>query len=221
MVNVTAYGEAVAIATATAPGRDVLDSPEAIWSWNATAPGRWRALHRAASQVARRRHGRFTMVAASWEYQRRGALHRHVVLGLGTARELAAAHTYVRALHDLRGQFGFGFIDRGRRRGGRRQLEVIPPTRAARYLAKYLAPIDRETGKLVLSATVTKPDVPAIVVYVSRALTMRTNCTMRELRRVRWLHVQARRLDITTEDVDELVRQGADVNALLPAIRGP
>lgn len=223
MANVTAYGGSVALVTITAPGRDVLGHDGdglvhdlAAWRWNGTAASRWREMHRAAAQIARRRHGVLSVLAWSWEYQRRGVLHKHVVVGVHTARELGAAHTYVQALHELRDRYGFGYVDRGRRHGGKRSLEVVPPTRAARYLAKYLAPIDRETGKLVLSETVLRPDVPPLVVYVSRALTVRTNCTMRELRRVRWVFVQAARLEISTEDVHDLVGQGVDVNALRP-----
>lgn len=170
----------MALVTITAPGRDRLPDRAAMEAWNRTAPERWRAIHRAASQRARRRHGRFSLVAWSWEYQRRGALHKHVIVGVASARELAAAHTYVQALHELRQAHDFGFVDRGRKTGGRRALEVIPPARAGRYVAKYLSPL--ENGKPTLSATVVQPDVPPLVAYVSRSLTTRTGVTMRFLR---------------------------------------
>jgi hypothetical protein len=167
--------------TITAPGRDVLPDETAMRRWNVTAPRRWRALHRAAAQIARRKHGRFSLLTWTWEYQRRGALHKHLVIGTQTARELAAAHTYVAALAQLRTAYGFGFVDRGRKVGTRRVLEVIPAQRAARYVAKYLSPLDA-AGKPTLSETVTRPDVPPLVAYVSRTLTAETGVTMRYLR---------------------------------------
>lgn len=158
--------------------------------WNRSAPQRWRRLHRAAAQRARRLHGRFSLVANSWEFQKRELLHRHLVLGMATPRERAAAHTYALALEELGPRYGFGFISDTRRNGSwrRRGLEVIPAQRAGRYVAKYLSPLDGD-GKPTLSATVTRADVPAHVTYVSRELTQRTGCTMRYLRHVRHCYV--------------------------------
>lgn len=149
--------------------------------WNLGAPARWRRLHQAARQAAIRDGHKVTVISRTWEYQRRGALHVHVVLGVASARELAGAHAYAQQLADRRGRHDFGFVDRGRRTGGRRALEVVPAERAARYVAKYLSPLDRE-GKPTLSATVTQRDVPPQVVYVSRDLTSKTGVTMRYLR---------------------------------------
>lgn len=184
LVNIEAYGGSVALVTATAPGADRLPDRQAMWRWNRTAPARWRAMHKAAAQIARRRHGKLTLLAWTWEYQRRGALHKHLVLGVETPRELAAAHTYVNALHELRQAHDYGFIDRGRAHGGKRSLALIPAQRASRYVAKYLSPLDGE-GKPTMSETVTRPDVPSLVAYVSRVLTLRTGVTMRFLRYVR------------------------------------
>lgn len=181
LANISAYDGPVALVTVTAPGKARLPNREAMWRWNTTAPARWRELHRAAAQIARRKHGKLTLLAWTWEYQRRGALHKHPVLGVKTARELAAAHTYVQALHDLAGVYGFGFVDRGRAHGGKRSLEVIPAERAGRYVAKYLSPLDA-AGKPTMSETVTRPDVPPLVAYVSRTLTLQTGVTMRYLR---------------------------------------
>ena len=128
-----------------------------------------------------------TIVSRTWEYQKRGALHVHVVVGIHTARELAGAHAYAAQLHRLRGSFDFGFVDRGRRTGGRRALEVVPAERAARYMAKYLAPI--RGGKLLLSETVIRRDVPPHAMHVHRDLTRRTGITMRSLRWRRRCHM--------------------------------
>jgi hypothetical protein len=180
--NTESYGGSVSLITVTAPGRDVLPGPEAMHRWNSTAPGRWRKLNRAASQETLRRCGRRpSLLVWTWEYQRRGALHKHLVVGVETAAELAAAHVYVQALHRLASEYGFGFVDRGRRTGGRRCLEVIPARRAGRYVAKYLSPLD-SNGKPTMSETVTRPDVPPLVVYVARSLTSKTGMTMRYLR---------------------------------------
>lgn len=217
LANVTAYGGSVALVAVTAPGVDGVPfwtrsegswvdvpgwrahripwgapgraDPREAARWNRTAPDRWRELHRAAAQAARRRHGRFSLVARTWEFQRRGLLHVHVVLGVATARELAAAHTYVAELEKLRDRYGFGFLDRGRKRhGGRRTLEVVPAERAARYVAKYLSPLTRD-GKPSLSETVVRKDVPRSVAYVSTSLTLRTGVTIRWLRFVRYAWV--------------------------------
>jgi hypothetical protein len=192
--NTEAYGGDVVLVTITAPGDDRLPRDcdgnvlqVAREAWNRSAPDRWRRLHRAAAERARRRHGRFSLVAWSWEYQRRGALHKHLILGVATARELAAAHTYVQALDELRHRHDFGFVDRGRKHRGGRSLEVIPAVRAGRYVAKYLA--KRQDGRIVLSATVLAADVPPLVVYVARELTGRTGVTMRSLRWRRHVHV--------------------------------
>jgi hypothetical protein len=182
--------------------------PTDAYRWNRSAPGRWRDLHRAARQRALRDGHRVTLLARTWEYQRRGLLHVHAPLGVGTAAELAGAHAYVDALAALAPRYGFGFVDRGRRRSGRhgRALEIIPAARAARYVAKYLSPLDDE-GKPTLSETVTKPDVPAQVAYVSRTLTQATGVTMRYLRwrRLAWVL----RVDPDTgETLDSMLERG-------------
>jgi hypothetical protein len=185
LVNISAYGGAVGLLTLTAPGSAELPDQAAMWRWNSTAARRWTRMHRLASQTAKRRHGAFTFIGWTWEYQRRGALHKHAILGMESARERAAAHTYALAMEELRQEHGFGFIDGGRRDWRRGGLEVIAAERAARYVAKYVSPLDRRTGKPTLSETVMRPDVPALVVYVSRELTSATGVTMRFLRRVR------------------------------------
>ena len=210
----SAYGGDVALVTVTGPGRerlvhadDGLVRAQDRYRWNRSAPRHWRELHRAASQIARRRHGgTFSLVAASWEYQRRGVLHRHVVLGVGTSRERAAAQTYAQALADLRLAHDFGYVDRGRSHGGRRSLEVISAMRAGRYLAKYLSPLGAD-GKPTLGRTVMEPDVPPHVVHVSRLLTTRTGVTMRSLRLGRRLHYVAR-------------HEGVDLTGVLVVVAG-
>jgi len=227
LANISAYGGAVSIITVTAPGADVLpwdDSgrrirPAERYRWNRTAPQRWRELHRAASQIARRRCGRFSMLARTWEYQARGALHVHVVAGVETADEMAAANVYAQALTDLARAHGFGFVDRGKSTNGVRHLEIIPAARAARYVAKYLSPLSAD-GKPMLSETVTQPDVPPHVAYVSTKLTLSTGITMRYLRWCR--HAYFLGIDARTGEVLERGEVVALVsNVALTPPRGP
>jgi hypothetical protein len=189
LANISHYAGDVVLATATAPGRDRLPTPRAMIEWNLSAPGRWRRMHQAARQAAIRNGHTVTLLARTWEYQHRGALHVHVVLGVNTAAELGGAHAYVDELARLRHQHDFGFVDRGRRTGGRRALEVIPAERAARYVAKYLSPLGAD-GKPTLSQTVTRRDVPGHVAHVSRRLTCETGITMRTLRWRRACHMR-------------------------------
>lgn len=193
--NVESYGGAVAMVSITAPGQDRLPwgddgriERRARVRWNSAAPENWRRLHRAASQRARRAGHKLTVLCWVWEYQRRGALHKHVLLGVETAAELAGAIEYVDGLDRLRHAHDFGFVDRGRRRRGEgRRLEVRGAQHAGRYVAKYLA--KRVDGVMVLSETVMAEDVPPLVAYVSRALTGETGVTMRALRWRRHVHV--------------------------------
>jgi hypothetical protein len=217
--NTEAYGGDVTVGTITAPGRDVLPHDgdgqvvlDAASRWNAHAPGAWSRMHRRASartrRYARRMGGEWMgPLGASWEFQRRGVLHRHFVLPMATHLDRLCARYYVACLDELRHEFGFGFVDRGRRRRHRwsRQLEVVPAQRAGRYLAKYIAGL-KSDGRLALTETVTHRDVPGHVTYVSRRLTARTGCTMRSLR-------EARR----QFRVDE--RYGAEVAAIMGRIR--
>jgi hypothetical protein len=232
LVNVQAFGGDVALVTITAPGAEVLPweksgerlvQRDAARHWNRTARTEWTRLHRKAAQRAgrhaKRGGGRWAIVAQSWEFQKRGVLHKHVIVPMATAADIAASHEYVRALDDMRHRHGFGFVDRGRRSGrgpwGRR-LGVVPQQRAARYLAKYIAAVEQD-GKLALSETVTHPEVPGHVVYVSRRLSARTGCTMRSLRLARLIHVVAARLDLPEPEIWEMHDSGVRVAGLRPA----
>jgi hypothetical protein len=236
--NVEAYGGDVALVTVTAPGADVLPwaddgtrrvDPEAARRWNLWAREGWRRMHRRAAQRAdrfHRRHGGsgWRIVAKSWEFQRRGVLHRHVILPMATALDRMASERYVIALDELRHEFGFGFVDRGRktkRHQWARQLEVVPRERAARYLAKYIAGV-KSDGRLALSETVTHPDVPGHVTYVSRRLTARTRCTMTTLRAHRLLHCIAAESRIDPEELLALIQDSGVQcpRGLEPLVRG-
>lgn len=136
----------------------------------------------------RRRCGGYRMLARSWEWQLRGVLHAHVVVPCGTPRERRALDVYMAALRELVGLYGFGH---------ELSVERMPAGASAGYLAKYLAPRDG-AGKLSLTETVTRADVPRLVVYVSRDLTGRTMVTMRNLRlrRQAWCIARERSLSV-------------------------
>jgi hypothetical protein len=168
--------------------------------WNRLAAREWTRLHRKAYQRGAREAARigvkaWGILARQWEFQARGVLHMHVLLPMGTPGERRCSKAYVDALSEFASRHGFGYVDRGRQSGGRgggRELEVLEPGKAARYMAKYIAVVDPRAGKVTLSETVRHRDVPGHVTYVSRRLTSATGITMQSLRRARCDYVRAR-----------------------------
>jgi hypothetical protein len=174
MITVTAPGVAGGLPWSTVtPGKVDM---AARFRWNRSAPRRWRDMHRLAGQRTRRRGCRLTMLARMWQYQKRGVLHMHVVVACGSPAERRAADIYQAELVRLAGAHGFGWVDRKR--------DVREAAHAGRYLASYLV-----GGKNDVRETVREPDVPPLVLYVSRTLTSRTLVTMRtlRLRRLAWV----------------------------------
>ena len=260
--NIEEYGGDVAIVTLTAPGEELLPwdptwcshepheqcsgrrgcqvEREAARRWNEEAPANWRALHRRAhgraARVARRLGIKWANLAYNWEFQKRGALHRHIVVPMGTPGERLATLTYIAALDELRQEYAFGFVDRGPkappavgewirafqpdRRGGRpRMPRVIPAGQAAGYLAKYIA--GSKKGKpLAITETVWHPDVPGHVVSIGPHLTRRTGCTMRSLRLNRQYSVLAGKADLMGLGhlVDVLEEQDLDLESRVRAL---
>ncbi len=83
--------------------------------WNASAPARWRALHRRAYIATARAYGAddaLWMLCRVWEKQARGVLHVHPVVAYATPRQKAAAEHYRDRLEMWGGEFGFGFVSR-------------------------------------------------------------------------------------------------------------
>lgn len=262
--NIDAYAGDVALITITAPGEDfglIWDSdtcdhdperpcsgkngcrvhPDAAHQWNKAAPGNWSALHKRAQSRARRAAKRaggdgFRLVAKTWEYQRRGVLHLHLVVGMTTPTERLAALVYIAALDELRELYCFGYVDRGPkappahgewtkllkpdRRGGRpRMPRVIERGRAANYLAKYVAG-SKTDGTLALTETVRHRDVPGHVIYVGRQLTAQTNCTMRTLREHRHAYtLWNRALDYGLEHLLYALPDDAGDRAIIDALQ--
>jgi hypothetical protein len=141
------------------------------------------------------------LLAYSWEMQKRGVWHLHVVLGMQTAPEREWARVYVETLRRVGLAKGFGFVDA-------KPLERPQDARrVAGYLSKYLAKWQPD-GTVVVSETVIAAG-RTLLTYVSRDLTTLTGCTMRALRNARL--VWAAREGF----VDELRLQPGE---LLPAI---
>jgi hypothetical protein len=113
--NLSAYPGRAVMLTLTPPGADALpwdvaacahrgahkhDGPsgcrivaEAACAWNETAPERARVLNRVAKRradlVLRRRgiEQRGGKLVHAWEHQKRGALHQHFLVGMGTGEQ--------------------------------------------------------------------------------------------------------------------------------------
>lgn len=197
LAAVQAHGGAVALVTVTAPGQDELpwgDDPgrvDATYArrWNESAPGRWSSLHRAAARAARRvadeRGASWRLLVKSWEYQKRGVLHLHLLVPMTSPGEVAASNAYVTHLAEAASLHGFGYVDRGKLgptgpRKSARRLEPVDPDRAARYVSSYVA--STGAGKGGVAEVARCQGVPGAVVYLAQTLTQKSGVTMRSLR---------------------------------------
>jgi hypothetical protein len=125
------------------------------------------------------------LLARVWEKQKRGLAHVHGVIAVGTPAERAWAKAYVGAVKDMAPRYGFGFVD-GWKTIGRR---FWPGDQAGAYLSSYFV---RGRGhKAPITENVLAGDLPRVVVFVSRGLTLQTGCTMRTLRAARRAWVEA------------------------------
>jgi hypothetical protein len=154
--------------------------PELATAFNLRAGKWWSELHRAAKVRADRATGhQGTLLARVWEKQKRGLAHVHGVVAVGTPIERAWAKAYVEALRDMAPRYGFGFVD-GWHKAGRK---FWPGEQAGAYLSGYFV---RGRGhKAPITDNVLAGDLPPLLVFVSRALTGQTGCTMRSLRAAR------------------------------------
>ena len=214
--NLSAYEGRAVMLTLTPPGAEVLPWDEDVCAhlaphkrsgelgcrvekryadeWNESASERARQLNRVAKLRADRelrRRGineRRGKLVHAWEHQRRGVLHQHFLVGMGskgqdqrgTNVDALWSRLYADALRELAPRYGFGFVDA-------RPLYSAPkPAReAAAYLSGYF--ITGRGKKAAITETVQSRVVPRLVVYVSPKLTRQTFCTMRNLRRARRL----------------------------------
>lgn len=189
--NLISYGGKVWLLTVTAPGADLLPwdpdtsqvEQHAAHEWNRSAAKRWRELHRWARQATERAGFEVSFLARVWQLQRRGVLHLHLVVGVESPAEHAAARYYVAKLRERSAEFGFGFIDARDRDGKTGRSTLLEPYKAANYLSRYLG----ESGQLVSALRLTER--PSRLIWISRELTSKSTVTMRRLRRVRFLYV--------------------------------
>lgn len=191
-------GAAVALVTVTAPGRGYFswgpagsyDNPtEQMADWNRSARQRFTGLHRQASKEARRSARAagcdWRLLYRSWEYQKRGALHVHLVLPFGTPAEREATGRYVNELHNLRDRWAFGHVLGGQRERHRDwsrppRVAAAESSAAARYVCKYVASIG--SGKESMRTVAQRSAKRGSVLYISPALTRRSGVTMTTLR---------------------------------------
>ena len=141
-------------------------------AWNKRCPDQWRRLHRRVYQSVNARCKAPWMLARVYEMQHRGVLHIHPVIAFGTPGEKAAAHLYVKLLHELAPRYGFGIVDR--------KLKPMTAGAAAAYLSAYFVTGKKE--KAALHESVMSQEMPRSIIHVSNKLTQRTGVTMRELR---------------------------------------
>lgn len=193
----------VGLVTITGPGDRYFDRlcrergwkrRHAVRVWNASARRRFRRLHQRASAAPRkwdRRMGSdWRVLYRVWEYQKRGVLHVHIVVPMGSWGERCASRRYLRALCDLRDTYGFGYVlggDASEEAGSRRYptLARVPRDRAARYVAKYVSATG--AGKESMQHTARRTASRGSVLFVSPWLTRQsgvTNTTLRNRRRI-------------------------------------
>jgi hypothetical protein len=226
--NLRTYGGLAAMCTLTAPGVDaglVWDRAKCTHGpnvscgkaygckvvgavaelWNDRSRSWWSQLNRVCKQRADRmlsRHGldrKGGVLVYEWELQARGLWHLHFVVGLETAWERIWAIEYCKAMRALAPRYGFGFVD------DKPLRRPEPAEKVARYLSKYLAKW-QEDGTFEITETV-KTAGRSLLTYVSRGLTARSCCTMRNLRNARtvWAWLSGLIDDPGLDAWDELV----------------
>jgi hypothetical protein len=192
-------------------------NPELVREFNKRAGGWWSELHRRAKQRADRATGhKGKLLARVWEKQKRGLAHMHGVISVSTPAERAWAKAYLDALCELAPTAGFGFVD-GWEKVGRK---FWPGDQAGAYLSSYFV---RGRGcKASLSENVLAGDLPRLVVFVGRDLTMRTGVTMRNLRNARrvWAYFNGRVDELKLDEWDTRVALCLIDRLPMPA-RGP
>lgn len=160
----------------------------ALREWSETLTWRAGKLRKAAYQAIR--NSGMTEPPPAWlertyEPQRRGAAHLHIVIPYGTFSEKRVAQAYVRELKRLAPHYDFGNVDG--------KLKAWSGGEAAKYLAAYLTGRNSKKGKSTMRANIADPNLPSSLFWVSPRLSKETLVTMRSLRRAR--HLWAARRD--------------------------
>lgn len=123
------------------------------------------------------------MRAYVWQMQARGVLHVHVLCAWDSELDRIASRCYIDEVRRLAPEYGFGYVDFRDRAGKAGKASVLEAARAAGYVSRYLS--SAESVQFVQA--VKAGERPRRLVYVSPRLTRQTGCTMRNLRRVRFL----------------------------------
>jgi hypothetical protein len=174
-------------------------------AFNQKAGSWWSELHRAAKVRADRATGfKGKLAARVWEKQQRGLAHLHGVVSVESPVHIRWAEAYITALREMAPRYGFGFVD-GWRKVGRK---FWPGVQAAAYLSSYF--IGGRRHKAQITENVLAGDLPRLVVFIGRDLTLRTGCTMRNLRNARRLWASHQGLiEPPTLSLDEWLAAGA------------
>lgn len=190
--------EHVGLITVTAPGDEYFDDRD--WQivggrpvlerwWNADARERFTQLHRDASKGPRdyaQGHGEtWEVLFRAWEYQKRGLLHAHIVVPMGTPVQETASRLYLANLWSYARAHTFGYVLGGTKGTGTNWS--TPPVLArasgkdaARYVCKYVASVG--AGKEGMRDTARRTAQRGSVLYVARSLTRASGVTMTGLR---------------------------------------
>jgi hypothetical protein len=216
--NLIHYGGEVALITITAPGAELLPwacerkhqhsgskgcrvAEAAADRWAEQSKLMWPKLRDAARKATIRELERIygeaqalkpNLMIRTWEPQKRGVPHVHVVVGIGSVPEKVAAQRFALELARLAPDYGFGFVDR--------KITPISAREAANYLAGYL--LGRAGRKETIRENISHPRMPRSLVWLTPVLTSpserfdkaraalgirgATFATMRSLRYVRW-----------------------------------
>jgi hypothetical protein len=156
----------------------------ALAEWHADFAPRLDRLLRAARERLRRRGHKMPRYVVSLEPQRRGGLHVHMATPVP---ERTAAHELFKALRELAPRHGFG--------GGRFGVKWDPwrgeGSGAGAYLSKLARYVSKEAAGDGAALREVLEAVPGRRVFrASVKLTRETRCTMRNLRRRRFLFVR-------------------------------
>jgi len=156
--------------TVTGPGggRSEFD----VWAWNTASWERFARMRDLAGKQAAREVPGVTSRLVAWvpELQARGMLHFHLVFEASTLLEKRWAERYCRYLRNHVQEHGFG-PQTGKGRWGRQEV--------GRYVSKLASYLTKGTE---LREMWEAGDAPGRCFYVSRRLTARTGCTIRQLR---------------------------------------
>jgi len=146
--------------------------------WNASSSDRWRLLNGIAARHVERTFGhRACLLQRVWEIQTRGVLHLHALYGYSTPTERESADLYVRELEARAAGHGFGKVDRSE--------SFSSVTAASAYLSSYF--VSGKGGKMGLTESVRRPEMPRSIVYVRPELSRHSGLTMQSLRLRRYL----------------------------------